>query len=87
MDMVDRKYVDFYRILCDWALSCGFYTLIAFLCQNRWIALKWKYFAKKQRGPKVIEGSRFPLTHFVAILRGESLMNLDLKSISDIAIR
>lgn len=63
-----------------------FYTLIAFLCQNRWVALKWKYFVRIQRGPKVVEGDRFPLTHFVAILKGEALMKLNLKSIFDIAI-
>ena len=48
-----------------------FYTLVAFICQNWWISLKWRYFVKSQRGPKVVDSKRFPFHHFVKIIISE----------------
>jgi putative transposase len=63
-----------------------YYTLVAFLCQNQWIHVKWNYFARIQRGPKVIEGDRFPLAHFATIVRMEALPKFKIRTVLDSAI-
>jgi len=63
-----------------------YYTLVAFILQNWWIALKWRYFAKTQPGPKVIEGNRFPLAHFARLVMEEVIMRYRAQKILDIAI-
>ena len=63
-----------------------YYTLMAFVIQNWWIALKWRYFAKTQTGPKVIEGNRFPLAHFARLVMEEIMMKYKAQKILDIAI-
>lgn len=62
------------------------YTLVAFLCQNQWVHVKWNYFARIQRGPKVIEGDRFTLAHFANIVRMEALPRFKIRTVLDIAI-
>lgn len=63
-----------------------YYTLVAFLCQNQWVHVKWNYFARIQRGPKVIEGDRFTLAHFANIVRMEALPRFKIRTVLDIAI-
>jgi len=63
-----------------------YYTLVAFICQNWWVSLKWKHFAKNQRGPKVIDNKRFPLQHFVRIIISELQDHFVVHQISEIAI-
>lgn len=62
-----------------------YYTLVTFICQNWWIALKWKYFVKNQRGPKVIDGKGFTLHHFIKLVSFEVYEKFKVHSISDIA--
>jgi putative transposase len=63
-----------------------YYTLVAFICQNWWISLKWRHFVKNQRGPKVIDRKRFSLQHFVKIISSELQDLFVVHQISEIAI-
>jgi putative transposase len=63
-----------------------FYTLIAFLYQNCWIAVQWKHFRKLQRGPAVIESDLFQLDHFTALILSEARSRFSIRAIEDIAI-
>jgi putative transposase len=49
-----------------------FYTLVSFMMQNWWIAMKWELYAKMQRGPKVVKRNNFTLAYFAALLRAEA---------------
>lgn len=63
-----------------------YYTLVAFICQNWWISLKWRHFVKSQRGPKVVDSKRFPLQHFVKIVNSELQDHFVVHQISEIVI-
>ncbi|UUX91670.1 transposase [Methanoplanus endosymbiosus] len=63
-----------------------YYFLISFIIQNHWVSIKWKRFAKLQRGPKVIYRDRFPLHHFITILIKEAWEHFHLLSLNEIAI-
>jgi putative transposase len=43
------------------------YTIISFLVQNYWIILQWKYFVKRQTGPKTIDDDKFRFDTFKLI--------------------
>jgi len=44
------------------------YTIISFLVQNCWIILQWKYFVKRQTGPKTIDDDKFRFDTFKLIV-------------------
>ena len=43
------------------------YTIISFLIQNHWVTLQWKYFVKRQTGPKIIDEDKFRFDTFKMI--------------------
>jgi putative transposase len=44
------------------------YTIISFLVQNCWIVSQWKYFVKRQTGPKTIDDDKFRFDTFKLIV-------------------
>lgn len=43
------------------------HTIISFLIQNHWVTLQWKYFVKRQTGPKIIDEDKFRFDTFKMI--------------------
>lgn len=63
-----------------------YYYLLSCLIQNFWASIKWRRFAKIQRGPKVIDRNKFPLHHYIAIIFEESMTHFRILSLDEIAI-
>ena len=44
------------------------FALISFLIENVWVSFQITFFTRKQRGPKMIEEDRFPLSLFLMLI-------------------